>query len=190
MTESERQIRLSGSGGQGLQLGAKVLADALTLEGLYVAQSQAYEPTSRGGLSRADLVACDGAVDYPLVTRLDYLMILDQVAAEVPRDLVHGGTVLFLDSELVTNPPITEAVSYALGFTEVARRVGNVRAANMVALGALVAVSRICGQDTLEEALARCLPARLLDLNLEAVREGQRMAAEATAEPARAVAKS
>jgi 2-oxoglutarate ferredoxin oxidoreductase subunit gamma len=190
MTESERQIRLSGSGGQGLQLGAKVLADALTLEGLYVAQSQAYEPTSRGGLSRSDLVACDGAVDYPLVTRLDYLMILDQVAAEVSRDLLDGDTVLLLDSEQVTSPPITEAATYSLGFTEAARRVGNVRAANMVALGALVEVSRICGHATLENALGRCLPARLLELNLEAVREGQRMAAEATAAPAQAVAES
>jgi len=139
-------------------------------------------------LSRSDLVACDGAVDYPLVTRLDYLMILDQVAAEVSRDLVHAGTVVLLDSEQVTSPPATAAAIYSLGFTEAARRVGNVRTANMVALGSLVEISHICAHETLENALARCLPARLLEVNLEAVREGRRMASGVVATPAKAIA--
>ncbi|MEE8453815.1 MAG: hypothetical protein V3R90_03470 [Limibaculum sp.] len=41
------EIRFGGSGGQGLQLSAKLLADALIQEGRKVARSQSYEPTSR-----------------------------------------------------------------------------------------------------------------------------------------------
>ena len=62
------EIRLSGSGGQGLILAAGILAEALVAEGRSAAQSQSYEPTSRGGLSRSDLVVSDGEADYPLVT--------------------------------------------------------------------------------------------------------------------------
>ena len=62
---NELQIRLSGSGGQGLQLSARVLAAAFADEGRIVALSQSYEPTSRGGVSRSDLVVGDGLVDYP-----------------------------------------------------------------------------------------------------------------------------
>ena len=51
-----REIRLSGTGGQGLQLAMRVLAEALLHEAHHVAYSQSYEPTSRGGVSRADLV--------------------------------------------------------------------------------------------------------------------------------------
>lgn len=64
------QARLSGSGGQGLGLAGRLLADALVAEGWRVALSQSYEPTSRGGLSRSDLVVDGAAVDYPLATDL------------------------------------------------------------------------------------------------------------------------
>ena len=76
----ELEIRLSGSGGQGLILAAGILAEAFVSEGRTVAQSQSYEPTSRGGLSRSDLVVSDGEADFPLVSELDYLVVLDQVA--------------------------------------------------------------------------------------------------------------
>ncbi|HJP26220.1 MAG TPA: 2-oxoacid:acceptor oxidoreductase family protein, partial [Arenicellales bacterium] len=60
------EIRLSGSGGQGLILGGRLLMHTLMLAGYYVAQSQSYEPTSRGGLSRSDLVASESPVEFPL----------------------------------------------------------------------------------------------------------------------------
>ena len=61
------EIRFGGTGGQGLQLSAKLLADALSEQGLNVARSQSYEPTSRGGISRADLVISHDALDFPLL---------------------------------------------------------------------------------------------------------------------------
>ena len=70
------QIRFSGSGGQGLQPVAKILGAVVAADGRHIALSQSYEPTSRGGLSRADLVISEGAADYPLVTQLDYLIVL------------------------------------------------------------------------------------------------------------------
>ena len=76
----ELQIRLGGSGGQGLQLCAALLTHALALEGKHVAQSQSYEPTSRGGISRSDIVVGDKTPDYPLVTYLDLLLLLDHLA--------------------------------------------------------------------------------------------------------------
>ena len=60
------EIRFSGSGGQGLILAARILAAALVAQGRNVAQSQSYEPVSRGGLSRSDLVISDGEADFPL----------------------------------------------------------------------------------------------------------------------------
>ena len=56
MHDSRIEIRIGGTGGQGLILSAKMLADALAAAGKHVAQSQTYEPTSRGGFCNADLV--------------------------------------------------------------------------------------------------------------------------------------
>ncbi len=85
------EVRISGSGGQGILLAGRILADALGHEALNVAQSQSYEPTSRGGLSRADLVASDAEVDYPLASDLDYLVIW--MASPSPRPTTCCGRV-------------------------------------------------------------------------------------------------
>ena len=82
------EIRKSGTGGQGLGLSGKMLAAALTSDGLHVAQSQSYEPTSRGGMSRSDLVVTPGIADYPLATKLDYLLILDERAMSISDGMI------------------------------------------------------------------------------------------------------
>ena len=71
MASREIEIRLCGSGGQGLLVAGAILAEALTLEGLRVAQSQSFEPTSRGGMSRTDLVGSDGTVGSFIAEHVD-----------------------------------------------------------------------------------------------------------------------
>ncbi|MCP4984028.1 MAG: pyruvate ferredoxin oxidoreductase, partial [Gammaproteobacteria bacterium] len=97
--DETREIRLSGSGGQGLILAASILSNAMMAEGRTVAQSQSYEPTSRGGLSRSDLVVSDGPADYPLVSELDYLIILDQVAVAESEGMIKEGAIVITDSK-------------------------------------------------------------------------------------------
>jgi 2-oxoglutarate ferredoxin oxidoreductase subunit gamma len=173
----ELEIRLSGSGGQGLILSARILSEALTLEGRTVAQSQSYEPTSRGGLSRSDLVVSDGVPDYPLVTALDILLILDQCAAEASDGLIKAGATVLADSQRVTAAPRGDFALHALPLCQTARDLGSERVANIVALGALVELSAVCGRDSLEQAVRARTPKGYLDLNLEAMAAGGRLAA-------------
>ena len=50
MDEDRYEIRLSGSGGQGMILASVILAEAATLEAEnYVCQAQSYGPEARGG---------------------------------------------------------------------------------------------------------------------------------------------
>ena len=170
------EIRVSGSGGQGLLLSAHILAHALILEGRKVAQSQSYEPTSRGGMSRSDLIVSDGDVDYPLATALDYLLILDQVAIEASERLIKPGATVLVDAARVPSPPKGDFTVHSVPFTETARAVGSERAANMVALGALVETSGICRHDSLEEAIRTDTPAKFLEVNLEALQKGYNLA--------------
>ncbi len=173
---AQLEIRLSGAGGQGLQLSAGILAEALVLEGRTVAQSQSYEPTSRGGLSRSDLVVGDEAPDYPLATALDLLLILDQCAAEASIDLLEPGAVVLADATRVPEPPRGGFALHLLPLTDTARRLGNERVANIIALGALVALREPCRADSLEHAIRARTPKGYLELNLEAMREGARLA--------------
>ena len=97
------EIRLSGTGGQGLGLGGKMLAAALSSEGMHVAQSQSYEPTSRGGMSRSDLVVTPETADFPLATGLDYVLILDTKAMSISEGMINDNAVVLVDEELVPN---------------------------------------------------------------------------------------
>lgn len=171
------EVRLSGAGGQGLILSARILAEALATTGKTVAQSQGYEPTSRGGLSRADLVIDDKVADYPLVSELDYLVILDQCAVEASKDMIREGAIVVADARDVTEPPTGPFRLVALPLTETAARLGSKRVANIVALGALAGLSDICERGILEDAVRARAPAALLDLNIEALDKGYELAA-------------
>jgi len=173
------QIRFSGSGGQGLQLTAKILAAAMVREGRYIAQSQSYEPTSRGGLSRSDLVVSAAVVDYPLVTRLDYLLILDQLAVPVSTGLIGDGAIVLVDQDRVPGPPQGKFQILSLPLLQEARRIGNPRAANVVSLAVLLAVAGLCTRQTMEATLRNNVPKRFLELNLTALEAGYQLVANA-----------
>lgn len=171
------EIRFSGSGGQGLILSAKILAAALMDEGKNVAQSQSYEPVSRGGLSRSDLVVSEGEAAYPLSRGLDYLLVLDGAAAHASDGLLGADSLVLVDAELVPEPPTGAFCVESLPFLDTARGLGNKRVANIVALGALVSLSGICQQETLERIVRTKTPAKFMRLNIEALEAGQAMVA-------------
>lgn len=170
------QIRFSGSGGQGLLLSAKILAAVLADAGKNVAQSQSYEPVSRGGLSRADLVITDGEAAFPLSNRLDYLLVLHSAAVGTSDHLLDSSSMVLVDSELVPTPPSGEFTVHSLPFTETARKLGNKRVANIVALSALVSMSGICSQEALEAIVKSKTPAKFSRLNTEALEAGKLLA--------------
>lgn len=175
------EIRLSGSGGQGLILGASVLAEALMAEGYKVAQSQAFEPVSRGGVSRSDLVVARQPPGYPLVTALDLLLVLDQPAVEVSQKMIRPGGLVLVDRQRVGQPPKGEWRLHALPLLEAAREAGNLRVANMVALGALAALGELCGLPSLRDAVRHTAPAAFVEVSLAGLEAGDAMARELSA---------
>lgn len=173
MSAKERtEIRFSGAGGQGLQLSAKILASALAGQGRSVAMSQSYEPTSRGGLSRSDLIVSDSATGYPLATDLDYLLILDDAALNASQGLVNGGCVVLADSRRVSGKSVEKTKVVSMPFSEIALALGNERVANIVALGTLIGKSGICPKEVVEETISSMVPAKFKALNIKAFEKG------------------
>lgn len=181
MSGTRVEIRLAGSGGQGLITGMHILFRALALECRRAAQSQSYEPTSRGGFCYSDLIVCEDAADYPLVTRLDMVAALSQVGLDRSLALIKPGALVVVDERLVPDPPRGGFDLHALPISERAIATGSARIANVVALGALARLSRLCSADSLEQAVRLETPAKFTDLNLAAAREGFALAAMAPA---------
>ncbi len=62
------EVRLAGSGGQGLILAGVILAEAVVIyDGRNAIQTLSYGPEARGGASKSEVIVCDGRIDYPNV---------------------------------------------------------------------------------------------------------------------------
>ena len=169
------EIRFGGSGGQGLQLSARLLADALIREGRKVARSQSYEPTSRGGLSRADLVVARASIHYPLVPALHYLVLPAQLTAAISLPLLKPGALVIADARRVKDIPGGDHDLHVLPLSASALALGNERATNIIALGAFAGLADACRCDTLEQVIRNGVPPRFLDLNLRAFARGMEL---------------
>jgi 2-oxoglutarate ferredoxin oxidoreductase subunit gamma len=191
MHDSRLEIRIGGTGGQGLILCAKILADALCATGKRVAQSQTYEPTSRGGFCNSDLVISEGEVDYPLATAVDYLVLLDRLAVKPSWPLLRPGALVIADTRLCPELPEGDRNdnrndnyrAHHLPLSRTAIELGSERVANIVALGALAALAGICERKALEQALRAETPKNFLDLNLDALAAGYRLGEHAITAP-------
>ena len=185
MRDSRLEIRIGGTGGQGLILCAKMLADALCAAGKRVAQSQTYEPTSRGGYCNSDLVISSGEVDYPLATALDCLVLLDRMAVKPSWPLLKPGALVIADTRLCPELPEgnrdAKYRAHHLPLTRTAIELGSERVANIVALGALAALSGACERKALEQAVRAETPKSFLDLNLDALAAGYRLGEQVSA---------
>ncbi len=166
------EIRLAGNGGQGLILGAHILFRALSLDGRRAAQSQSYEPTSRGGFCYSDVIVTEDSSDYPLVTSLDIIVALAQVGIDRSVALAKPNALIVIDEKQVIPPPQGAFRLHALPISERAVAVGSPRVANIIALGALARISGICSKDALERAVRLETPEKFADLNLAAVHQG------------------
>lgn len=165
------EIRLAGSGGQGLILAGVILAEAAGIhEGKFVAQTQSYGPEARGGASKSEVVISDAEIDYPKAIQPDVLLCMSQQACDAYIfDLKPDGALL-VDATLVHDLPTTRAV--ALPFTKIARELGSEAVANMVALGALAALTGIVSLKGLKAAILGRVPKGTEELNQKALLAG------------------
>lgn len=170
------EIRLSGSGGQGLILAGLILAEAAAIyEGMNAVQTQSYGPEARGGASRSEIIISTDEILFPKTKRLDYLLALNQESCDrYTRDLKEGG-LLLIDSDAVDHIPPVKAVSLPLVRTA-REKVGKVMTTNIVSLGALVGLSSVVSKDSLKKAVLSRVPRGTEELNLKALQLGYQLA--------------
>jgi 2-oxoglutarate ferredoxin oxidoreductase subunit gamma len=172
------EVRLAGSGGQGIILAGLVLAEAAGVhEGREVAMVQSYGPEARGGASKAEVIISDFPIDYPLCTSVDLLVALTQEAADAYCWDLKVGAWILVDSDLVKHPPSSLAIG--LPFAAAARdKLKKAVVANIIALGAIVELTGIVGHRAMEKALLARVPAGTAGLNKKALNLGSRLGRE------------
>lgn len=171
------EIRLSGSGGQGLILAGVILAEAAAIyDGKNAIQTQSYGPEARGGASKSEVIISNEEILYPKTTRLDYLLALNQQSCDkYAGDLKEDG-LLLVDSDAVEHlPSVKQVVSLPLIRTA-REKVGRVMTTNIVSLGALVGLSGVVKRSSLEKAVLARVPRGTEELNMKALKLGFELA--------------
>jgi 2-oxoglutarate ferredoxin oxidoreductase subunit gamma len=171
--EVERfEIRLCGSGGQGIILASIIVAEAAGIgEGYNVSQTQSYGPEARGGRCKAEVVISSKPIDYPKALQLDMMLAMNQTSCDAYCYDFKPNGLLLVDSGLVGQVPTSRVV--ALPFTTIAREVaGKDLVANIVGLGALAHFCPLLSCKSLEAALLARVPRETRKINREALLAG------------------
>lgn len=169
---TKKEIRLSGTGGQGIILGGIMLAEAAVYDGKEVVQTQSYGPEARGGASKAEVIISDSPILFPKVEIPGYLLIMSQEAAKLYASSVTPNGLIVVDSSSVEKIPPVQAKVVYLPLTQLAKEeMGNVQTTNVIAIGALAAAGNIVTLESLEKAVRHQL-AKVAELNIKALKLG------------------
>ena len=170
-------VIMAGFGGQGVMLIGNLLAYSGMEQGLNVTYIPVYGPEMRGGTANCTVVISDDAIGSPIIPRPKSLIIMNRPSLDkFQPDIVDGG-VLVINSSLV-DPELVEKDRVRLvsvPANEIADSLGNIRMANMVALGAYVNATGIVPLDVVEKSLEYVIAkhySHLIPKNAEALRAG------------------
>lgn len=170
------EIIFSGFGGQGALFAGQLLAYAALDSGLHVTWIPSYGPEMRGGTAHCTVVVSDEPIGSPLVRRPLSVVALNLPSFEKYEPLVKpGGLLVYNESLIPARPSRTDIRYVAVPANEIAEELGNVRQANVVLLGAYLAVTGLLPLEAVELALDNHLPERqrkFLESNKEALRRG------------------
>ena len=165
MAGIEREVFLTGIGGQGVQLAARILALAATREGRDVMSLGTYGGTMRGGNTDSTVVVADGPiVSPPVVSRGWSAIVVHPLSWPALRRKLRPGAVVVFDSAFEKDfagdleESLEESRSFGVDASTIARDVDAARAGSLVLLGAYSAVTALVSLDSLVEAMAQALP--------------------------------
>ena len=176
----ETSIIISGFGGQGTLFAGQVLAYAALDNGLEVTWIPSYGPEMRGGTAHCTVIVSDEAIGSPLVRNPDIVLALNLPSVDKYETLVPDDGVLVANSSLVNREIERKSInSLLIPANKIAEEIGMARLANMVMVGAMVAMKPILPLDAVKQGLEDHIPERhrkTLPINFEAMDQGYEFA--------------
>jgi 2-oxoisovalerate ferredoxin oxidoreductase beta subunit len=165
-------LKLAGSGGDGAQTAAMLIAHAGINEGFDATHIPSYGPESRGGTSYADVHVAKEEVHNPAAPRPHVVIAFNAPSLVKFGPTVRSGGTIIYDSSVVKDPgKFPEGVKvYGVPMTEIAVDLGKTMVKNIVALGALQAATGLFPKETFLAAIRKALKEKcaMIPLNEEA----------------------
>ncbi len=183
------ELRLAGSGGQGVILATVILAEAAVLAGKHTAQSQAYGPEARGGSCKAEVLISDRPIGFTKVRRPTFLMALTQASLDTYAKNLPADCLVLMDDTLTPPAGLDPKHTVRLPILHTAKeKVGKALTANIVAVGCINGLLHLVSPEVLEQAVLMHIPRGTETLNRAALHAGTALVAGPDRAPAKAKA--
>jgi 2-oxoglutarate ferredoxin oxidoreductase subunit gamma len=167
---------ISGFGGQGVLSIGTTLATAAMLQGKYVTYLPSYGVEVRGGTANCTVVVSDEEIASPVASEPEIVVAMNQPSFARFQGILQSGGLLCANSSLVNTESARNDIEIlAVPTSELAEKLGTIKVANMVMLGALIRASNMISYDAMLENLNEILgegKAKLIKLNREALTVG------------------
>jgi 2-oxoglutarate ferredoxin oxidoreductase subunit gamma len=177
----QSEVQFAGFGGQGVMLMGQILAEAAMQEGHEVVWIPSYGPEMRGGTAYCTVVISDRPIGSPIIRNPQHLVAMNRPSLEKFAPSVKPNGVVFINASIIpVGANRSDVDELRVPIIEIAQEVGNLKTANIVALAAFVARSRIVSFEALTESVKGKFAdkAKLIPINLKALEAGRRAAAK------------
>ena len=169
------EMRLTGSGGQGVIMASVILAEAAIIHGKNAIQSQSYGPEARGGTSKAETIIGESELWYSKVVKPNFLLALTQASLDKYADNLADCGIILIDDSLDAPKDAKNIVSLPILRTA-KEEIGKPMTANIVAVGAINGITGLFPEEVLQEAVKRHIPKGTEELNMRALAAGEALA--------------
>jgi 2-oxoglutarate ferredoxin oxidoreductase subunit gamma len=166
----------AGFGGQGIVSLGQIWVYCAMKEGKNVTFFPFYGAEKRGGVARASVIVSDDEIASPLVTVPDSALVMNADSLPICEDILKPGGILLVNSSLVREEPGRSDIrAVKIEASALAEKIGNVRFANMVALGAMAKLTGALALSEIEGILKNFFSPdkhRFIPMNVEAIKAG------------------
>jgi Pyruvate/2-oxoacid:ferredoxin oxidoreductase gamma subunit len=135
----------------------------------------------RSGTSNCHVRITREVIDSPMVTNPNLLVAMNEPSLrKFVKSVAPGGWILYNGEEFPADCAQENVRVLACPFTEIANKLGNARAGNMVMLGALLEITGVLQNVNVDAALQRLVKnPRFAELNRRALQRGRELYLEA-----------
>lgn len=175
MDKKTTEILFAGFGGQGIMFMGKLLAEAGLISKKNVTWMPSYGAEVRGGTAYSATKISDKEIASPTVTNPDILVVMNEPSLIKYEDKLKSDGVLIMNKSLIhANPRRKDIKVVSIPMTEIASKLGSIKYANMIAVGALLKRSKLFSVRLVSAALRQMLPDKedLFLINKKAIEKG------------------
>jgi 2-oxoglutarate ferredoxin oxidoreductase subunit gamma len=166
----------AGFGGQGIISLGQIWVYCAMKEGNNVTFFPFYGAEKRGGIARAGVIVSDEEIASPLVTIPDSVLVMNPDSLHLCEGILKEGGLMVINSTLVKDEPKRKDIKTVLVDAQgIAEKIGNIRFANMVALGAMAKLTGALKLTEIEDILKHFFSPdkhKFVPMNVDAIRAG------------------